>query len=70
MCDLEQCIEQLYGNPSLADGMCYTPERHYSDEAMESRVYNGMQTGDFWWELQVCLSVYSMVVWSLRCSAG
>ena len=41
------------GNPAFSDNMKYAPERHYADEEMLSRIYNGMYTGDWMWDTQV-----------------
>lgn len=47
------CVEELIGNPAFKDFMAYGPERAYRDTAGETRVWDEMWTGDWWWEVQV-----------------
>ena len=51
--DPVECVEELIGNPALRDMMAYVPERAYTDAKGESRIYDEMWTGDWWWETQV-----------------
>lgn len=51
--DPVECVKYLYSNPVFVDHMKFAPERHFFDEEMEHRVYNEMNTGDWWWETQV-----------------
>lgn len=48
-----KCVEALYGAPEFAKELIFTPERHYIDEEMSTRVYHEMNTGDWWWKMQV-----------------
>jgi hypothetical protein len=34
--------------------MAFAPERHYTNGARMSRIYNELYTGDWWWTVQVC----------------
>lgn len=49
-CNVEDCIRDLYVNPTFADTMKYAPERHYSDDDKTSRIFHGMYTGDWMWK--------------------
>lgn len=51
--DILQCIESLYGDPQFAPILLLTPERHYADEDHTVRVYFDMNTGKWWWAMQV-----------------
>ena len=55
--DVLECIRSLYGDPSWAQEMAFTPERHYTGHAHTSRVYNKLYTSDWWWTVQVCLVI-------------
>jgi hypothetical protein len=48
-----ECIRTLYGSAEFAPHMAYRPERHYDRENGHERHYHDMQTGDWWWEMQV-----------------
>jgi hypothetical protein len=56
------CIKELLGNPTFKDQLCYTPEKHFTDENQAERVYKEAWQGDWWWEIQVCLSWTFLVV--------
>ncbi|KAG8917467.1 hypothetical protein FRC02_003101 [Tulasnella sp. 418] len=43
-----ECIKALFSNPEFADKMTFAPERHW----VNSRIYNEMHTGDWWWRKQ------------------
>lgn len=49
------CIRELIGNPAFRESMAYAPEQVYEDEKGESRIYDEMWTGDWWWKMQVNL---------------
>lgn len=50
-----ECIQELISNPTYKDHMAYTPERAYDhiDGTSESRIWDEMWTGDWWWNIQV-----------------
>jgi hypothetical protein len=53
MRDPLECIEELLSNPAFRDQVRYAPEKAYTDETGETRIYDEMWTGDWWWETQV-----------------
>lgn len=59
--DPAECIEALYGNPVFAEAMKYAHEMHFTDETKKKRVYNEMNTGNWWWRTQVSKGSLKMV---------
>jgi hypothetical protein len=55
--DPVKCVAELIGNPAFKDSMKYAPERHYEDEELTIRIYDEMATGDWWWDVQVRVTV-------------
>lgn len=51
--DLLGAICELVENPDLKDDMCYTPMKLYVDKEKTQRIYNNMQTCDWWNEKAV-----------------
>lgn len=51
--DVVGCIRILYGSPDWSSDLLVAPERHYTDASQTTRVYGDMNTGDWWWRLQV-----------------
>lgn len=49
------CIRELISNPIFKEHMAYAPEHAYNDVdgLEESRVWDEMWTGDWWWNTQV-----------------
>ena len=47
------CIRDLIGNPSFHKHVAYGPEHIYVDDKAESRIFDEMWTGDWWWQTQV-----------------
>ena len=52
-CDIIQCIRSLFADPQFAQHLKTAPERHYVDANQTLRAYNEMNTGKWWWKLQV-----------------
>ncbi|KAF8267553.1 hypothetical protein EI94DRAFT_1786387 [Lactarius quietus] len=50
--DIVQCIRALFGDPDFAPYLILAPERHYTDEEKDERVYHDMYTGGWWWFTQ------------------
>ena len=50
-----ECIKALYSNAEFARHMVFRPERHYTGQDKSQRVYHELHTGDWWWEVQVCI---------------
>jgi hypothetical protein len=61
--DIIKCAQWLLRQPAYRDHTVYAPERVYSNDGR--RLYNEMNTGEWWWEQQVgyqCDIVDSMIV--------
>ncbi|KAI0088972.1 hypothetical protein BDY19DRAFT_1006916 [Irpex rosettiformis] len=50
--DVIACIRALFTDKSFAPYLVFAPERHYSDERQENRLYHDMHTGKWWWTTQ------------------
>ncbi|KDQ54674.1 hypothetical protein JAAARDRAFT_135540 [Jaapia argillacea MUCL 33604] len=50
--DPVECVRELIGNPAFKEMISYVPERVFADKEGETRVYDEMWTGDWWWEVQ------------------
>ncbi|KAF8119235.1 hypothetical protein EV363DRAFT_1463400 [Boletus edulis] len=46
------CIRELISNPTFKDDIAYAPEKVYADPQGQTRRYDEMWTGDWWWETQ------------------
>ncbi|KAF8598911.1 hypothetical protein BDV93DRAFT_450229, partial [Ceratobasidium sp. AG-I] len=46
-------VHELIGNPRFKEHMRYAPERHWTSEARDNRIYGEMWSGDWWWRTQV-----------------
>ena len=53
--DPVECLKELMGNPMFNNSLEYAPQKHFMDEEGTNRVYDGMWTGDWWWDTQVKL---------------
>ena len=53
--DIVDCVRELICNPVFKGFMHFAPEKHFSNTARTSRVYDEMWTGDWWWKTQVCI---------------
>jgi hypothetical protein len=51
--DVLECICAIYGDPKFMQDLIFTPERHYVDNEQTQQVYSEMNTGDWWWSIQV-----------------
>lgn len=63
--DPVECVKDLISNPAFRDHMSYVPEEVYSDSEGNTRVYDEMWTGEWWWKTQV-----SVVNFDQRLRAG
>jgi hypothetical protein len=50
--DPVECCAELISNPAFDGHIAYAPEKVYADSAGETRQYDEMWTGDWWWEVQ------------------
>ena len=50
--DPTDALKSLWGSPALLQFMKFAPEKQYADSEMEKRLYNEMNTGDWWWKKQ------------------
>ncbi|KAF8871026.1 hypothetical protein BD779DRAFT_1613985 [Infundibulicybe gibba] len=48
-----ECIKELIGNPAFSDSVSFVPERVYTSNDGDDRIYDEMWTGDWWWNTQV-----------------
>ena len=51
--DLMKCIESLWANPDFLPHLAFAPERHYTSAEKTERTYSEMNTGKWWWNVQV-----------------
>ena len=52
--DVIECLRALYGDPKFASELLVRPEKLFADEEKTVRVYTEMNTGNWWWNIQVC----------------
>ncbi|KZP10902.1 hypothetical protein FIBSPDRAFT_757434 [Athelia psychrophila] len=50
--DPVEVIHDLIGNPAFRESMAYEPEQVYADAMGETRIYDEMWTGEWWWKMQ------------------
>lgn len=48
-----ECIKALFGDINFASAMLYKPERHFKDAGGQQKLYHEMNTGRWWWKMQV-----------------
>ena len=53
--DPVECMKELMGNPIFKESLEYAPQKHFTDEEGNNRVFDEMWTGDWWWNTQVKL---------------
>ena len=51
--DIIPCIRTLFGDPTFARRLVFAPERHYQDAGHTTQVFSEMNTGKWWWSVQV-----------------
>jgi len=47
------CVRELMANPDFTKIVSYEPQQAFSDATGNTRQYDEMWTGDWWWEVQV-----------------
>ena len=52
--DVIECLRALWGDPEFSEDLILEPERLYADEDMTIRIFHDMNTGNWWWDTQVC----------------
>ena len=57
--DVMECIKSLFGDPAFTPYLHFAPEKHYTDDTEDTRMYHDMHTGKWWWSTQVSLIQYS-----------
>ena len=57
MRDALELIQELLEDPNFKDEMQYRPMHMYTDETRKERIYGEMWTGDWWWSMQVSITV-------------
>ena len=64
--DVIACIRVLFSDRAFAPYLVFSPERHYTDETQQTRLYHNMYTGKWWWTTQVrnvlCNSYMSILI--------
>ncbi|KAI0764439.1 hypothetical protein BC629DRAFT_1583834 [Irpex lacteus] len=50
--DVIACIRALFSEKAFAPYLLFAPERHYTDETQQNRLYHDMHTGKWWWTTQ------------------
>jgi Plavaka transposase len=51
--DVIECVKTLFGDPTFTPYLQFAPEKHYTDDTKDVRVYHDMYTGKWWWRTQV-----------------
>lgn len=51
--DIMECIRALWGDPDFAGELIFEPQREYADDDEGIRIYHGMESGKWWWKMQV-----------------
>jgi len=54
------CIKSLFSDPDVSEHLLLSPERHYADPDKTIRLYHEMNTGKWWWNIQVLTYIYSI----------
>jgi hypothetical protein len=52
------CIKALFGDPAFAEKMSFAPEKLYADPECQVRIYHEMNTGNWWCETQIIISLF------------
>ncbi|EAU80829.2 hypothetical protein CC1G_04939 [Coprinopsis cinerea okayama7 len=50
--DVIECVKALFGDPDFAPYLVFSPEKQYTNEQQDCRVYHDMHTGRWWWATQ------------------
>lgn len=51
--DIVQCIKALFSDPDFASILVFAPEKHFTSNMKDVRMYHDMHTGRWWWGTQV-----------------
>jgi len=62
MCDIIECLRALWGDPDFDGDLILEPERLYADEDMTIRIYHEMNTGKWWWDTQVGILLFLLLI--------
>lgn len=52
-----ELLKELVGMPAFCEKMLLAPEQHWTDDRCKERVYNEMNTGNWWWRKQVSFTL-------------
>ena len=55
--DPVECIRELIGNPAFHDYLAYDCQQVFADKEGDTRRYDEMWTGEWWWKTQVSHSI-------------
>ena len=61
-------VKMFLSSPSFSEHLDFAPSCMWEDENMESRLYNEISTGDWWWRTQVS-GIHDTQEHKLTCSA-
>ena len=65
--DILECIWALYGNLVFMCDMIFVPKCHYANQEQTCPVCSDMHTGEWWWAVQVCDLLYTLVQALMSC---
>lgn len=57
-----ECVQELMGKVSLRESMVYSPARIYTGGDRQTRIFEEMWSGDWWWDVQVSYSYSPLTV--------
>ena len=63
--DIIECLRALWGDPDFEGDLILEPERLYADQDMTIWIYHEMNTGKWWWDTQV---IVSLILFCSSCS--
>ena len=60
--DVIGCIKSLFGDPNFTPFLHFAPEKHYTNDTKDLRMYHDMHTGKWWWATQVSSTFNTLVL--------
>lgn len=64
------CIKSLFRDPEFTSYLLLVPERHYEDATLTNRMVHEMNTGRWWWDTQVRLTIVHSANVLMACYSG
>jgi hypothetical protein len=59
--DILTCIRGLFGDPTFASDLIFFPEWLYTNCEQTEHVYNKINTGNWWWAVQVHNKIFQSI---------